>query len=174
MYQWVLTLRERTRAFLDKHHFSMASSLFLGMLPRAYSYCLEKVKKSYFSYQGIDYKFLILCFKRQFLYSFVFRKKAFFVDLFVRVSNKVAVDMYRKLGYTIYRTVLQYYSGDPDEDAYGESLNLHILTFSPCHHRHLELVARTGLSLFLHSCLSSKTAGRPSICNPASSVSGLV
>lgn len=46
------------------------------------------------------------------------QKKAFFVDLFVRVSNNVAVEMYKKLGYTIYRTVLQYYSGDPDEDAY--------------------------------------------------------
>ena len=41
------------------------------------------------------------------------------MDLFVRVSNNVAVEMYKKLGYTIYRTVLQYYSGDPDEDAYG-------------------------------------------------------
>lgn len=47
------------------------------------------------------------------------RKNAFFVDLFVRVSNKVAVSMYKKLGYIVYRTVLDYYSGDPDEDAYG-------------------------------------------------------
>ncbi|KAI8484151.1 N-alpha-acetyltransferase 20-like [Branchiostoma floridae x Branchiostoma belcheri] len=45
-------------------------------------------------------------------------KNCYFVDLFVRVSNKVAVDMYKKLGYSIYRTVLEYYSGDPDEDAY--------------------------------------------------------
>ena len=51
--------------------------------------------------------------------SFSVRKKAFFVDLFVRVSNKIAVDMYKKLGYVVYRTVLEYYSGDPDEDAYG-------------------------------------------------------
>lgn len=44
-----------------------------------------------------------------------------FVDLFVRVSNKVAVDMYRRLGYEVYRVVLGYYSGGPsnDEDAYG-------------------------------------------------------
>lgn len=27
--------------------------------------------------------------------------------------------MYTNLGYIIYRTVLEYYSGDPDEDAYG-------------------------------------------------------
>jgi N-terminal acetyltransferase B complex catalytic subunit len=46
------------------------------------------------------------------------------VDLFVRVSNKVAIKMYRELGYIVYRTVLEYYSGDPDEDAYGKSLPL--------------------------------------------------
>ncbi|KAK3749913.1 hypothetical protein QZH41_017359, partial [Actinostola sp. cb2023] len=45
-------------------------------------------------------------------------KNAFFVDLFVRVSNQIAVNMYKKLGYIVYRTVLDYYSGDPDEDAY--------------------------------------------------------
>lgn len=27
--------------------------------------------------------------------------------------------MYKNLGYIIYRTVLEYYSGSPDEDAYG-------------------------------------------------------
>ena len=40
------------------------------------------------------------------------------MDLFVRVSNRVAINMYKRLGYIIYRTVLEYYSGDPDEDAY--------------------------------------------------------
>lgn len=47
-------------------------------------------------------------------------KRCYFVDLFVRVSNKVAVGMYERLGYTVYRTVLEYYSsGDsPDEDAF--------------------------------------------------------
>jgi N-terminal acetyltransferase B complex catalytic subunit len=38
------------------------------------------------------------------------------VDLFVRVSNAVAINMYRKLGYIVYRTVIGYYSGE--EDAY--------------------------------------------------------
>jgi len=38
--------------------------------------------------------------------------------LFVRVSNQVAITMYKNLGYTVYRTVLQYYSGEVDEDAY--------------------------------------------------------
>lgn len=46
------------------------------------------------------------------------KKRAYFVDLFVRVSNKVAINMYTNLGYIIYRTVLEYYSGDRDEDAY--------------------------------------------------------
>ncbi|KAG1701314.1 N-alpha-acetyltransferase 20 [Nymphon striatum] len=46
------------------------------------------------------------------------KKRSYFVDLFVRVSNKVAVDMYQKLGYSVYRRVLEYYSGDPDEDAF--------------------------------------------------------
>jgi len=45
-------------------------------------------------------------------------KDCYFVDLFVRVSNKVAVDMYNRLGYIVYRRVLGYYSGDPDEDAF--------------------------------------------------------
>ena len=62
-------------------------------------------------------------------------KNCYFVDLFVRfslyrlslpcvgliyllrVSNKIAINFYNKLGYTVYRTVLQYYSGDNDEDA---------------------------------------------------------
>ncbi|XP_012278776.1 N-alpha-acetyltransferase 20 [Orussus abietinus] len=46
------------------------------------------------------------------------KKQAYFVDLFVRVSNKVAIKMYHELGYIIYRTILEYYSGDPDENAY--------------------------------------------------------
>eukprot|EP00037_Helgoeca_nana_P014604 m.136345 g.136345 ORF g.136345 m.136345 type:complete len:184 (+) comp22627_c0_seq1:33-584(+) len=46
---------------------------------------------------------------------------AYFVDLFVRKSNDVAVEMYNKFGYEIYRTVLKYYTGDTieeNEDAY--------------------------------------------------------
>eukprot|EP00010_Vexillifera_abyssalis_P009023 CAMPEP_0201550728 /NCGR_PEP_ID=MMETSP0173_2-20130828/7043_1 /ASSEMBLY_ACC=CAM_ASM_000268 /TAXON_ID=218659 /ORGANISM="Vexillifera sp., Strain DIVA3 564/2" /LENGTH=172 /DNA_ID=CAMNT_0047960789 /DNA_START=72 /DNA_END=590 /DNA_ORIENTATION=+ len=41
---------------------------------------------------------------------------SYFVDLFVRVSNDVAVSMYKKMGYSIYRQVIGYYSGE--EDAY--------------------------------------------------------
>ena len=42
----------------------------------------------------------------------------YFVDLFVRVGNSVAIGMYQQLGYIVYRTVTGYYSGT--EDAYGE------------------------------------------------------
>jgi len=68
------------------------------------------------------------------------RDNGYFVDLFVRVSNKVtngcrsfsfdmvffffflvrvqvAIDMYTKFGYVVYRRVLGYYSGE--EDAFG-------------------------------------------------------
>ena len=41
------------------------------------------------------------------------------MDLFVRVSNAVAIGMYEKFGYSTYRRVLGYYSGN-NEDALGE------------------------------------------------------
>ncbi|KAJ3338085.1 hypothetical protein HDU93_010021 [Gonapodya sp. JEL0774] len=46
---------------------------------------------------------------------------AYFVDLFVRASNSVAIDMYTKFGYSMYRTVLKYYNAPPggtEEDAF--------------------------------------------------------
>lgn len=43
---------------------------------------------------------------------------AFFVDLFVRVSNALAISMYNAFGYSVYRRVLGYYSGK--EDAFGK------------------------------------------------------
>ncbi|XP_055561973.1 N-alpha-acetyltransferase 20-like [Falco cherrug] len=49
------------------------------------------------------------------------KKGGFFVDLFVSVSNRVAVNMYKQLGSRVYRTVSERYSassGEPDEDAY--------------------------------------------------------
>ncbi|KAJ1642163.1 N-acetyltransferase [Coemansia erecta] len=45
----------------------------------------------------------------------------FFVDLFVRPSNQVAIEMYRELGYTLYRQVVDYYIADgvlPMENAH--------------------------------------------------------
>ncbi len=46
------------------------------------------------------------------------QKKCYFVDLFVRVSNTVAVAMYERLGYVVHRKIPKYYTGPPDEDAY--------------------------------------------------------
>ncbi|CAG8546745.1 6581_t:CDS:2 [Ambispora leptoticha] len=48
------------------------------------------------------------------------KTQGYFVDLFVRVSNSVAIKMYKKFGYTVYRRVLGYYysSGDNEEDAF--------------------------------------------------------
>ena len=42
-----------------------------------------------------------------------FRHEAFFVDLFVRPSNEVAIAMYRHFGYEVFRTIDKYYSGGP-------------------------------------------------------------
>jgi len=44
------------------------------------------------------------------------KHKGYFVDLYVRFSNQVAINMYKKMGYSIYRQVIGYYSGK--EDAY--------------------------------------------------------
>ncbi|GJP34291.1 hypothetical protein CLOM_g18737 [Closterium sp. NIES-68] len=38
----------------------------------------------------------------------------YFVDLFVRTSNKAAIQMYHKFGYEVYQRVLMYYSGEED------------------------------------------------------------
>ena len=42
----------------------------------------------------------------------------YFVDLFVRTSNTVAINMYKKFGYSRYRQVVGYFSGPNSEDAY--------------------------------------------------------
>lgn len=50
-----------------------------------------------------------------------YRKQGWYVDLFVRPSNKIAVLMYQNFGYDIYQAVYQYYSNSNGkcEDAYG-------------------------------------------------------
>ncbi|KAI9675120.1 MAG: hypothetical protein M1817_001528 [Caeruleum heppii] len=45
---------------------------------------------------------------------------AWFVDLFVRKGNGVAVGMYRRMGYTVFRRVVGYYSDDPTGQSEGE------------------------------------------------------
>jgi N-terminal acetyltransferase B complex catalytic subunit len=39
---------------------------------------------------------------------------AWFVDLFVRESNAVAKELYRKMGYSVYRKVKDYYNDGED------------------------------------------------------------
>lgn len=40
--------------------------------------------------------------------------KCYYVDLYVRVSNEVAVRFYRKLGYRVWKREVGYYCGDED------------------------------------------------------------
>lgn len=52
----------------------------------------------------------------------------FFVDLFVRCNNNIAIGMYEGLGYSVYRRVREYYGsivgpgGKDEEDAFGKLL----------------------------------------------------
>lgn len=64
----------------------------------------------------------LLLFSRSFLLisTLIISYNAYFVDLFVRASNSVAINMYKKFGYIIYRRVLGYYSGLEEEDAFGK------------------------------------------------------
>lgn len=53
--------------------------------------------------------------------------RGFFVDLYVRCNNAVAIGMYEKLGYSVYRRVREYYGSvgpnkKDEEDAFGMSL----------------------------------------------------
>lgn len=52
---------------------------------------------------------------------------AFFVDLFVRCKNEVAIEMYEGMGYSVWRRIREYYGtlglgsrGRDEEDAFGE------------------------------------------------------
>ncbi|KAF4610537.1 hypothetical protein D9613_006721 [Agrocybe pediades] len=51
--------------------------------------------------------------------------KGFFVDLYVRCANSIAIDMYEKMGYSVYRRIREYYGtlgvgkgGKDEEDAF--------------------------------------------------------
>lgn len=53
--------------------------------------------------------------------------RAFFVDLYVRCTNNIAIGMYEGLGYSVYRRVREYYgslgmgrNAKDEEDAFGE------------------------------------------------------
>ena len=52
-----------------------------------------------------------------------------FVDLYVRCTNSIAIDLYEGLGYSVYRRVREYYGslglgpgGKDEEDAFGSCL----------------------------------------------------
>jgi N-terminal acetyltransferase B complex catalytic subunit len=64
----------------------------------------------------------------------------YFVDLFVRKSNAVAIEMYTKFGYSVYRTVLEYYTGPDGEDAYGTDCFIQI-----CAKHFLAMLTRRAL-----------------------------
>jgi N-terminal acetyltransferase B complex catalytic subunit len=51
-------------------------------------------------------------------------KSCIFADLYVRISNTNAIDLYKSYGYIIYRRVLDYYSGE--EDAFDMRLPLEV------------------------------------------------
>jgi N-terminal acetyltransferase B complex catalytic subunit len=61
------------------------------------------------------------------------RHHGYFVDLFVRTTNAVAIGMYEQFGYSVYRRVKGYYhssaSGnrDEDEDAFGMCASSYML-----------------------------------------------
>ncbi|KAI0989127.1 hypothetical protein GJ496_004173 [Pomphorhynchus laevis] len=40
-------------------------------------------------------------------------KKCYYVDLFVRTTNEPAFELYKRLGYSIYRRIRNYYTPDP-------------------------------------------------------------
>jgi len=53
--------------------------------------------------------------------------KGFFVDLYVRCTNELAINMYEGFGYSVYRRVEQYYgslglgrAAKDEEDAFGK------------------------------------------------------
>ncbi|BFU23957.1 acetyltransferase, GNAT family protein [Entamoeba histolytica HM-1:IMSS-B] len=47
----------------------------------------------------------------------------YYVDLFVRKSNETAIGMYHRLGYSVYREILEYYSSN-NESAYDMRTSL--------------------------------------------------
>lgn len=57
--------------------------------------------------------------------TFFCRDNAFFVDLFVRKDNDLAVAMYKKLQYSVYRHILEYYGNH--NDAYGSPPSLQLI-----------------------------------------------
>ncbi|KAG5440536.1 hypothetical protein PCK2_000361 [Pneumocystis canis] len=51
--------------------------------------------------------------------TYIFRYNGYFIDLFVRLNNSAAINMYKSFGYSVFRRVIKYYNGSKgdDEDA---------------------------------------------------------
>ena len=77
----------------------------------------------------------------------------YFVDLFVRKSNVNAIAMYEGLGYTVYREVLDYYSGE--ENAYDME------ALPRCAMKRSDRTARGGAPLGTRRGLLLTTRGTP-------------
>jgi N-terminal acetyltransferase B complex catalytic subunit len=63
-----------------------------------------------------------------------------FVDLYVRCTNTIAMELYEGLGYSVYRRVREYYGslglgpgGKDEEDAFGSCLNFTTSLFPRTH-----------------------------------------
>lgn len=66
--------------------------------------------------------------------------KGYFVDLYVRCTNQIAITMYEGLGYSVYRRVREYYgslglgkSAKDAEDAFGENIRFSWSVFEGGH-----------------------------------------
>eukprot|EP01125_Pyxidicula_operculata_P010475 TRINITY_DN3445_c0_g1_i1.p1 TRINITY_DN3445_c0_g1~~TRINITY_DN3445_c0_g1_i1.p1 ORF type:complete len:191 (-),score=15.89 TRINITY_DN3445_c0_g1_i1:45-617(-) len=57
--------------------------------------------------------------------------EGFFVDLFVRASNQNAISMYEKLGYSVYRRVLEYYQDEGGRQEDGLDMRKAVLSLDP-------------------------------------------
>eukprot|EP01124_Arcella_intermedia_P007205 TRINITY_DN14364_c0_g1_i1.p1 TRINITY_DN14364_c0_g1~~TRINITY_DN14364_c0_g1_i1.p1 ORF type:complete len:156 (+),score=50.63 TRINITY_DN14364_c0_g1_i1:112-579(+) len=54
-----------------------------------------------------------------------------FVDLFVRASNENAINMYKKLGYKVYRRVLEYYQDEGARKENGLDMRKAMIAIDP-------------------------------------------
>jgi hypothetical protein len=100
-----------------------------------------------------EYRRLSLARKMMYLLEMVSEEihKGFFVDLYVRCANTVAITMYEGMDYSVYRRVREYYGnlgvgkgGRDEEDAFGTSVVLaesvvYLSSLKICENRWLEM-----------------------------------
>ena len=85
----------------------------------------------------------------------------YYVDLFVRPSNEVAVEMYRRFGYVVYRRILGYYAsaGHP-EDGFGACA---IYNLQICASRSKPTATSRRWFRSIDRCMFQRSANRPSL-----------